>query len=196
MMNDPKDPFQATRGKIFLWGAALTAVLTGLVYLYVPKAPRDAVADAPLQGPGSESALLQGGELQPGSQGQDGQQGAQGAPPVAEGNTGSADGAAGAQTPAAAAAPEGSPESNYAKYCAQCHGPAGNGDGPMARMMSQKPSNLVSGPYKYARTEEGVSALILNGIGSMPNFKKELGEEKARELARYVLSLEAKTPAP
>jgi mono/diheme cytochrome c family protein len=85
--------------------------------------------------------------------------------------------------------PELKPEESYARYCSQCHGADGKGDTPLSRMAGVKPTNLVSGPYKYARTVEGVTTLIQKGNGnSMPGFGRELGEANSKTLAQYALN--------
>jgi len=166
MMNDPKDPFALTRTKVFLYGAGVTAVLAGLAWLYVPASPLSRAVSAPLTGPGSQSAALSG-------------------EPAA--STGSAPTA---QSPAELIAQNNGPEALYSRFCTQCHGDDGLGNTMMARMMTAKVPNLVTGPWQVARTPEAVSQLILKGSESkaMPGFERELGSEKARALADYVLT--------
>jgi mono/diheme cytochrome c family protein len=60
MMNDPKDPFYLSRGRLFLYGLITTAVLAALIWFYVPVAPQNVALQAPLQGPGSQTGLLAG----------------------------------------------------------------------------------------------------------------------------------------
>ena len=57
-MLDPKDPFVLTRTRVFGYGFALCALLTALIWVYVPKAPENKAELLPLQGPGSQSASL------------------------------------------------------------------------------------------------------------------------------------------
>ena len=190
MMNDPKDPFYVTRSKIFMWGLAATAIIIALVFLYVPKAPKNNAQSAPLQGPGSDSSLLvpdDAGNLNA---------------PNATDASDASDASGVASAPAGPAA-SGEPvvytadvaalaQQNYVKYCAQCHGPDGKAGGQMARMMTLKPTNLAEGPFKYARTAEGITAIIMNGVGTMPKFGNELGATGAAQVAEYTLRLEKK----
>ncbi len=68
-------------------------------------------------------------------------------------------------------------ESTYALYCATCHGPAGRGDGPMARMLSKRPADLtrlaernkgVFDPALVARIVDGRRPVKGHGGGEMP----------------------------
>lgn len=97
------------------------------------------------------------------------------------------------QTSVVANVPPIAPEEAYKKYCSQCHGADGQGDTPMSRMAGVKPTNLVTGPYKYARTVEAISTLIQKGNGnSMPAFGRELGESNSNALAAFALQFEKK----
>jgi mono/diheme cytochrome c family protein len=58
MMNDPKDPFHLTRGKVFAYGSAFTLALVVLIWFYAPGSPKTVAVTAPLQGPGSVSETL------------------------------------------------------------------------------------------------------------------------------------------
>lgn len=88
--------------------------------------------------------------------------------------------------------PNASASDLYQRFCSGCHGAKGDADTPTARMMTVKPPNLVTGPFKYGRTSADITSLILNGGGVMPGFGRELSEEKARGIAEFVLSLEKK----
>lgn len=168
MMDDPKDPFVLTRPKIFAYGAGVVSLLSLLAWMYVPDAPEDTSLRAPLAGPGSQSAAL-------------------------EGNTESAAsasaGAPGAEQ-ASAPVPEKGPEALYERYCTQCHGSDGLGKTMMARMMEGNMPNLVKGPFAVERTPESIAALIKQGSANkrMPGFARELGDEGATVLANYVLT--------
>lgn len=165
-MTENSNQERPLRVKIFVLGSVVTLVLVGLVFLFVPGEPKENLVSAPLQGPGSVSAALEGG--------------------------------ADAMTGAVPSSPLiitkesklGTPEQNYQRFCAACHGEKGDADAPMARMMTVKPPDLTKGPFQYGRTVEDVSSLIMNGGGVMPGFGRELGEEHATALAKYVLSLE------
>lgn len=151
--------------KVFLWGGALTLVLVGLIFLYVPAAPKGqqktvsisqyegipAASEPPRGNPGAE---------QPAAAKADGT-------PVAE--------------------TQRSPNQVYQTYCAQCHGKNGDGDAPLARMMSSKPTHLIKGPFRFGRDEQSIAQLIRSGSRAMPGFKDEINEQEALSLAAFVL---------
>ncbi len=74
----------------------------------------------------------------------------------------------------------------YAKECAVCHGPAGKGDGPGARMLSPAPTNFhgVQPTTKYAST------VLVSGVRgtAMPRWELKLAPAQRELLARYVRS--------
>lgn len=172
IMNDPKDPFHLTRKKVFLWGLTTTVIVCLLIYLFVPGEPRENLVNAPLEGPGSVSAALEG-------EGKAANSAVPSSPLIVNDNS-----------------KLGTPEQNYQRFCSSCHGAKGEANTPVARMMTVKPPNLITGPFKYGRDEESVKSLIMNGGGVMPGFGRELGDEHAAALARYALSLEKKDGAP
>lgn len=76
-----------------------------------------------------------------------------------------------------------SPEKIYRVYCAACHGIDGRANTKLAKRLYMKPTNLVSGPFKFP----SISVIIKNGVGLMPGYEKYLDKEKINELAKYVL---------
>ncbi len=96
----------------------------------------------------------------------------------------------------AAEAPKRTPElvekgkTDFAKYCAACHGPKGEGDGPAARALKPKPRNLVTEPLKSGATAAGVHETLETGVKgtAMASFK-HLPDEDRWALTYYVLSL-------
>ena len=43
----------------------------------------------------------------------------------------------------------------YDDHCAECHGPAGRGDGPAAAFLAPRPRDFTSGKFKIRSTETG-----------------------------------------
>lgn len=169
MLDDPKEPLKLSTRNVFFWGAAITAILVVLIFLYVPKAPeRTEVERSYLENdaPVDEDASAGGGSP-----------------------------AASAEVQGAVSGPR-SAESNYQTYCAQCHGQKGDGNAPLARMMAVRPPNLITGPYKYQRSLEAVAALIEKGVGAMPGFGEELTSEESQALAELVLGMETAEETP
>jgi mono/diheme cytochrome c family protein len=150
--------------KIFLWGACITAVLVGLIFLYVPAAPK---------GQQKTVSISQ----------------YEGAPAATAESAQSASSSGSGEGNAPSAETSRSPENVYQTYCAQCHGKRGDGDAPMARMMSSKPTHLINGPFRFGRDPQSIAQLIRSGSGAMPGFKDEINEQEAEGVAAFVLGL-------
>lgn len=82
----------------------------------------------------------------------------------------------------------------YERYCDQCHGPEGKGDGPAAPFVYPKPRDLTRGLYKIRSSESGklpsdadLLKVIVEGVPgtSMPGWPW-LAEGEKRELVQYV----------
>lgn len=96
----------------------------------------------------------------------------------------------------AAGAPKRTPElvakgqASFAKYCASCHGPKGEGDGPAAKALKPKPRNLATEPLKSGATAEGIYGTLSTGVkGTAMVPFKHLSDEDRWALSYYVLSL-------
>lgn len=77
----------------------------------------------------------------------------------------------------------------YVENCEQCHGPDGQGDGPMATDLSQPPADLT-GPHVGVHPDGDLYWWITDGVGSeMPGFGDELSEREIWHLVNYVRSL-------
>lgn len=77
----------------------------------------------------------------------------------------------------------------FAKYCASCHGPKGEGDGPAAKALKPKPRNLVTEPLQRPKVT-GVYDTLSTGVkGTAMIAFKHLSEEDRWALSYYVLSL-------
>jgi putative copper resistance protein D len=74
----------------------------------------------------------------------------------------------------------------YARYCAGCHGPYGNGDGPLADSLPKRPSNLVAS--LAARREGDLLWTVARGVPetTMSGFGSFLSEEQMWDLLNYV----------
>ncbi len=148
--------------KVFLAGAAVTLLLVGLIVLYVPAQP-------PL------------GELKDVQTFAEFDRNQYSSPAPDASGTSTADQASSGQGA--------TPEGLFLTYCAQCHGKQGDSDAPLARMMTVKPPNLLTGPYKITRDAPAIAQVIRRGIGTMPGFAEEISEAQALDLAAYVLAL-------
>ncbi len=86
-------------------------------------------------------------------------------------------------------------KSNYAMYCAPCHGETGKGNGPQAEAMEVPPRNHTDGNYLSTRTNEQIYKIIKEGgpaVGfssSMPPFDYTLTDDEIKGMVKYVRAL-------
>lgn len=82
----------------------------------------------------------------------------------------------------------------YARYCAGCHAPTGDGGGPAASFLSPRPRNFRRGIFKFTSTGSGSRPLrsdlfrtVTRGLSgaSMPSFAL-VPEELRRDVVEYV----------
>ena len=78
----------------------------------------------------------------------------------------------------------------YAENCVACHGETGQGDGPAAEAMLEKPRNFVLGNYKFGSSFAEVKKTINDGVPGtpMPPWGHR-PQVEIEALAAYVLSL-------
>ena len=76
----------------------------------------------------------------------------------------------------------------FARHCAACHGPTGEGDGPGAAALLPAPSNLAAHDYSLAR----LSDVLWNGVDgtAMPAWRAHPAEDRAA-IAQAVRALRA-----
>ena len=78
----------------------------------------------------------------------------------------------------------------YARGCYSCHGPAGLGDGPTAKLMGIQPANLQNAVREKSKSE--VLDTIARGRNAMPAFRHTLTEAERDAVYRYLLTLPEK----
>lgn len=90
---------------------------------------------------------------------------------------------------AAAPRPSRPPQALFAEFCAQCHGPNGDGDG--VTELARPARSFADGGYGYGNTPQIVMRTLEFGIpgSAMPAFGDILTEGERASLANYVLSL-------
>ncbi|WP_193214901.1 cbb3-type cytochrome c oxidase subunit II, partial [Luteolibacter marinus] len=85
--------------------------------------------------------------------------------------------------------PDGAPI--YNRHCAQCHGPVGHGDGPLATQLAKAPTDLDHGPFLWTPRgpdfDQRLARIIKFGIPGtdMPGHET-LSDAEIVALARYV----------
>ena len=86
-------------------------------------------------------------------------------------------------------------QQTYAKYCASCHGDAGQGDGPGGANLPIKPQNLTLGLVMNPLPDHFLHKIIANGPQAaglselMPPFKPQLADRQIDEVIAYVRTL-------
>jgi mono/diheme cytochrome c family protein len=67
----------------------------------------------------------------------------------------------------------------YLRVCAECHGEAGEGDGPEAILSERNPGNLTDLETMATLSDDHIYTLVTEGIGDeMPAYQDELTEEE------------------
>jgi mono/diheme cytochrome c family protein len=104
-----------------------------------------------------------------------------------------------AATPAPAAEPAGDPVARgrevYQLYCASCHGPGGNGDGPVAAGLDPKPARHSDGNYMNALSDAHLEKVIKEGgasVGKSPlmaPWGATLSDAQVKDVIAFVRSL-------
>jgi mono/diheme cytochrome c family protein len=72
--------------------------------------------------------------------------------------------------------------------CAHCHGVQGEGDGPVASFLKERPVNLKSDEVR-AMSDQTLYRIVTDGKDMMPSFQGELSVEERLQVARFVASL-------
>lgn len=77
----------------------------------------------------------------------------------------------------------------FSIYCAPCHGPTGQGDGPVAAKFIP-PTDLAS-PFIQENTDGWFYATIRNGVRLMPRYGTELSSHQTWQIVAFLRTLEA-----
>ncbi len=89
---------------------------------------------------------------------------------------------------AAADAPAG--RSIYLAKCQTCHGPSGQGDGPAARALPNRPRDFSKPAFWSSTTEEQIRQVILEGKPGSIMRGFPMPERQLSDLMLYLRSLE------
>ncbi|MBE0627693.1 MAG: cytochrome c [Burkholderiales bacterium] len=85
--------------------------------------------------------------------------------------------------------------SDYASYCAPCHGSRGGGDGPLAQLLLPRPARHSDAAFMSARSDDYLVRLLKEGgpaYGKSPlmgAWGRILGDRQIRDLVAYMRSL-------
>lgn len=87
-------------------------------------------------------------------------------------------------------------EYNYARYCAGCHGPNGEGNGRIGRFKKLNPANMTKAEFWDNRSDEQLIHSIDAGKDDMPAFFYYLTNEEQREVLAFIKENFRPTPVP
>lgn len=83
----------------------------------------------------------------------------------------------------------------FENFCVSCHGPKGDGDGPVAQALDPKPARLGDRAYMSGRQDDYLFQVIKNGGASvgrsplMASWGGSLSDAQIRDLIAYIRSL-------
>jgi mono/diheme cytochrome c family protein len=86
----------------------------------------------------------------------------------------------------------------YARFCANCHGTSGRGNGRLAAgtaMYGKRPSDLVDDEWQHGSSDGEVFLVVRNGIGpefQMDAFGKVMSDEDVWNVVNYIRTLAIK----
>ena len=72
----------------------------------------------------------------------------------------------------------------YAQRCLGCHGPAGNGDGPLAQSLPARPPDFRQTVER--KTNNQIRRAIAEGKGTMPAFSPALRQSEISDMLQMV----------
>ncbi len=76
----------------------------------------------------------------------------------------------------------------YGKYCWQCHGLTGKGDGPGAKNLNPKPADHTSASVQE-QSDGAIFWKISKGRGAMQPYERTLNKTQRWQLVEYIRSL-------
>src|SRR5262245_15579104 len=83
----------------------------------------------------------------------------------------------------------------YQTSCTPCHGATAQGDGPVAKNLAVKPSNLADNKWDHGSTDGEIFVNIRDGIGpkmAMKAFKGKVSDQDIWNIVNYLRSIGSK----
>ena len=79
----------------------------------------------------------------------------------------------------------------YSKYCSECHGDTGKGDGEMAGDLTPRPPDLTDADWKHGSTDGEMFVVVRDGVKGtgMKSFAKKMTAHQMWDVINYVRSL-------
>lgn len=84
----------------------------------------------------------------------------------------------------------------YKAQCQVCHGSAGKGDGPAAKALNPRPTNLADTVRMAKLSDDSLIRVITAGRKAMPGFGKILRPEEIRDVAAHLRCLSGHPATP
>ncbi len=87
------------------------------------------------------------------------------------------------------------PAATFAQNCTPCHGPQGQGNGPVAASLNPRPANFTSAAFWQGKSDAELTKAIRQGgasVGrsaSMPAWGSMINEEQAEQMVAYLKTL-------
>lgn len=79
---------------------------------------------------------------------------------------------------------------SYIEWCADCHGESGSGDGPLANLVREPPSDLTDDVWSSGGTDEDLITVIRNGTRTgMRGYDGKFDSEELQNLVSYIRTL-------
>ncbi len=83
----------------------------------------------------------------------------------------------------------------YQTYCLTCHGPTGDGQGPVGKTLKPPPRDFTKGDFKYGGSDQDIFDVISNGAASkggsalMAPWGAVIPEADRHSLVKYIRTL-------
>jgi mono/diheme cytochrome c family protein len=79
----------------------------------------------------------------------------------------------------------------YTKYCSECHGDAGKGDGEMSGDLNPKPADLTDADWKHGSTDGEIFVVIRDGVKGtgMKPFSKKMTTHQIWDVVNFIRSI-------
>jgi mono/diheme cytochrome c family protein len=79
----------------------------------------------------------------------------------------------------------------YNRGCASCHGKTGAGDGPAAKQLNPKPSNLTDAEWVHGSSDGEIFAVVRSGIPktAMKGFASKMTEHEIWDIINYLRNI-------
>ena len=86
---------------------------------------------------------------------------------------------------------------SYIEWCVDCHGESGSGDGPLAGLVREPPSDLTDDVWSMGETDEDLITVIRNGTRTgMRGYDSKFNAAELQNLVNYIRTLGAQSSPP